>query len=171
MSATAHTPTLGSAAANVDVTEVPETEVVECGIDGERVIDFDLDANVDYEIGSSVVVDGDNRVVEAVVRFGRVEDRPELGIGGSIVGNAFQTAAREATGFDSFEGAALEAGTGHFRQTVPHLRVLPESIDDYGAATLTLDEFAAAVDELAAFVDDVLRGDAETVDAEIDEYL
>jgi hypothetical protein len=61
---------LSTVASNLDI----------CELGDERVIDFDIAANTDYEIQSCVIVDEDDRVIEAVVRFGRVEERPELGI-------------------------------------------------------------------------------------------
>jgi len=160
MSATTHT-TLESVATNIDVTEVG----------GEEIVDFDIVANSDYEIQSCVMVDENDRVVEAVVRFGRVEERPDLGIGTRILADAFRTAAQEATGYDRLDPTAIEADMSDFDHIVPHLRVERENVETYDCETLTIDAFADAVAELAAFVGDVLRADDETIDAEIDAYL
>jgi len=160
MSATATTQ-LAQVATNVDVTEVS----------GEEIVDFDIDANNDYEIQSCVMVDEDGQVVEAAVRFGRVEERDHLGIGVPILETAWVTAVVEATGVDDLGRSALEADMSDFGHNVPHLRVERESVETYDSETLSIDEFAAALDTLAEFVEGVLRGDDTTIDAEIDDYL
>jgi len=139
--------------------------------DGERVIDFDIQANTDYEIQSCVIVDETDRVIEAAVRFGRIDERPDLGIGTTILANAWRTAAQEATGYTRLDPTALKADLSDFGHTVPHLRVERENVEEYDCETLTLSEFAAAVDELATFASDVLRGSDETIDQQIDAYL
>lgn len=149
---------LNTVAENIDISEH----------DTERVIDFDIAANTDYEIQSCVMVDENNRVVEAAVRFGRIEERPDLGLGKPLLASAWTTAVREATNTDS---PAIEGDLSDFTHIVPHLRVHRENVEDYGCETLTLDEFASAVEELAAFAGDILRGDDDTLDSEIDAYL
>ncbi|MCF2165428.1 hypothetical protein [Halobacterium salinarum] len=149
---------LQTAATNLDTRSV----------DNETVIDFDIDANTDYEIQSSVVVDEDNNVVEAAVRFGRIEERPDLGLGKPLLASAWTTAVRNATATDS---PAIEGDLSDFTHIVPHLRVHRENVEDYDCETLTLDEFASAVEDLATFTSDVLRGDDDTIDQEIDAYL
>lgn len=153
--------TLNTVTTNVDVTDVG----------GEQVIDFDIAANTDYEIQSCVMVDDEENVIEAAVRFGRVEERPDLGIGKPILHSAWNTMVREATGFDSLEPTALEADLSDFTYLVPHLRVERENVETYGCATLTLEEFVAAVEQLAELVETVLRGDDATIDNQIDAYL
>ncbi|KAB7518808.1 hypothetical protein [Halosegnis rubeus] len=149
--------TLQSVAANVD----------ERTVGNERVIDFDIDANTDYEIQSCVMVDDDDRVVEAAVRFGRVEERPELGIGASILSSAWSRVTMEEIG----DMPAIEADMSDFQHTVPHLRVNRENVEEFGCETLSLDAFADLVATLAEFVSGVLRADDATIDAEIDNYL
>jgi hypothetical protein len=147
---------LNTVAANVDISEH----------DGERVIDFDIAANTDYEIQSCVMVDEDDRVVEAAVRFGRVDERPDLGIGTPILGRAWDSMVAEATDADAVEGDLSD-----FSHTVPHLRVRRENVEEYDIKTLSLDAFASVVAELADLVGHVLRGDDSTIDSEIDAYL
>jgi hypothetical protein len=147
---------LNTVAANLDISEH----------DGERVIDFDIAANTDYEIQSCVMVDENGRVVEAAVRFGRVEERPELGIGKSILASAWANMVSEATGAEAVEGDLSD-----FSHVVPHLRVHRENVEEYGLETLSLDEFASVVAELADLTENVLRGDDSTIDSEIDAYL
>lgn len=147
---------LQSVAANVD----------EQTVNGERVIDFDIDANSDYEIQSCVMVDDDNQVVEAAVRFGRVAERADLGIGKPILDSAWTTMVNEHTDAD-----AIEADLSDFTHLVPHLRVDRENVEDYGVETVSLDEFATLVNQLAEVVENVLRGDDSTIDNEIDAYL
>lgn len=147
---------LSTVATNVDTTTH----------DGERVIDFDIAANTDYEIQSCVMVDEDGRVVEAAVRFGRVEERPELGIGKPILATAWANMVDGAT-----DAPAIEGDLSDFTHVVPHLRVERANVEQYGVETVTLDEFASVVAELADLVADVLRGDDSTIDAEIDAYL
>lgn len=149
---------LTNAATNVDITE----------IDGEEVIDFDIDANDDYEIQSCVMVNDDNEVVEAAVRFGRIEEQPEIGVGKPILYSAWISMVQEATGFDTLEPTALEADLSDFTHIVPHLRVERENVETYDCDTLTLSEFVGAVVELSALVEKVFRGDT---DAHIDDYL
>ena len=149
---------LTNAATNVDISE----------IDGEEVIDFDIDANEDYEIQSCVMVNDDNEVVEAAVRFGRIEEQPEIGVGKPILNSAWISMVQEATGFDTLEPTALEADLSDFTHIVPHLRVERENVETYDCDTLTLSEFVGAVVELSALVEKVFRGDT---DAHIDDYL
>lgn len=149
---------LTNAATNVDITE----------IDGEEIIDFDIDANEDYEIQSCVMVNDDNEVVEAAVRFGRIEEQPEIGVGKPILNSAWISMVQETTGFDTLEPTALEADLSDFTHIVPHLRVERENVETYDCDTLTLSEFVAAVVELSALVEKVFRGDT---DAHIDDYL
>ena len=78
---------LSTVASNLDI----------CELGDERVIDFDIAANTEYEIQSCVIVDEDDRVIEAVVRFGRVEERPELGIDKSILYPAWANMVSDAT--------------------------------------------------------------------------
>lgn len=155
------TPTMEQVATNVDVTTVGN----------EEVIDFDVPANDDYEIQSCVMVNDDDDVVEAAVRFGRVEERPDLAIGVGILESAWLSAVQDATGIDALGESALEADMSDFQHTVPHLRVVREDVEAFGCETLTIEEFAVAVAELAAFTGDVLRADDDTIDAEIDAYL
>ena len=149
---------LTNAATNVDITE----------IDGEEVIDFDIDANEDYEIQSCVMVNDDNEVVEAAVRFGRIKEQPEIGVGKPILNSAWISMVQEATGFDTLEPTALEADLSDFTHIVPHLRVERKNVETYDCDTLTLSEFVGAVVELSALVEKVFRGDT---DAHIDDYL
>lgn len=150
------TQTLSGAATNIDTRSVEDTTVV----------DFDIDANSDYEIQSCAVV-RDGEVIEAAVRFGRVEPREDLGLGSSLLASAWAGMVNDAIG----RVEAVEADLSHFQHTVPHLRIERENVEEYGLETLSEDEFAAAVEELAALVESVLRGDDETLDAEIDQYL
>ena len=147
---------LNTVAATLDISEH----------DGERVIDFDIDANTDYEIQSCVMVDKNDRVVEAAVRFGRVEERPELGIGKPILASAWANMVADATDADAVEGDLSDFG-----HIVPHLRVRRENVEAYGVETLSLDAFASVVAELAELTETVLRGDDSTIDSEIDAYL
>lgn len=147
---------LNTVAANLDISEH----------DGERVIDFDIAANTDYEIQSCVMVDENDRVVEAAVRFGRVEERPELGIGKGILVSAWANMVSETT-----DAEAVEGDLSDFSHIVPHLRVQRENVEEYGLETLSLDEFASVVAELADLTENVLRGDDSTIDNEIDAYL
>lgn len=135
--------------------------------DGGRIIDFDVDANNDYEVQSCVVTDENGRVVEAAVRFGRVEERPELYIKRAILQNAWQGMVSIAAG----DVEAVEADLSDFGCLVPHLRVNCESVEEYDAETVTIDEFASIVAELAELTETVLRGDDDTIDREIDTYL
>ncbi|MDS0280027.1 hypothetical protein NDI85_19770 [Halomicroarcula sp. S1AR25-4] len=155
------TTALNSVATNVDTTEVGS----------EQIIDFDVEANDDYEIQSCVMVDENDRVVEAAVRFGRVETRPDLAIGESILHTAWVNMVAEMAGFDALDRTALEADLSDFEHTVPHLRIVRENVEEFDCETLTADEFAAVVDELATLVSEVLRADDETIDAEIDQWL
>lgn len=151
------TTTLQTAATNVDITEVG----------GERVIDFDIAANTDYEIQSCVMADEDGRVVEAAVRFGRVEERPELCIDEPILSSAWnEMVAQELGNLD-----AIEADLSDFGHNVPHLRVCREDVEEYGCETVDVETFVGAVETLAELVETVLRGDDRTIDAEIDAYL
>ena len=152
---------LSTVAADLDISEH----------DSERVIDFDIAANTDYEIQSCVMVDEDDRVIEAAVRFGRVEERPELGIGKPILARAWTAMVQEATGFDLLGPTAIEADISDFSHIVPHLRVQRENVEEYGLETLSLDAFASVVAELAELVENTLRGDDRTIDSEIDAYL
>jgi hypothetical protein len=147
------------------------TNVDEFEVNGDRAIDFDIAANDDYEIQSCVIVDDDNQVVEAAVRFGRIEERPGLGIGKSILARAWLHMVQEATGYDRLDQTAIVADLSDFTHTVPHLRVERENVEAYGLDTLSLDAFAAAVNELATLAEDVLRGDDRTIDNHIDDYL
>jgi len=147
---------LNTVAANLDISEH----------DGERVIDFDIAANTDYEIQSCVMVDENDRVVEAAVRFGRVEERPELGIGKPILASAWANMVSETT-----DAEAVEGDLSDFSHIVPHLRVHRENVEEYGLETLSLDEFASVVAELADLTENVLRGDDSTIENEIDAYL
>jgi hypothetical protein len=147
---------LNTVAADLDISEHA----------GERVIDFDIAANTDYEIQSCVMVDENDRVVEAAVRFGRVEGRPELGIGKPILASAWANMVSEAAGAEAVDGDLSD-----FSHIVPHLRVHRENVEEYGLETLSLDEFASVVAELADLTETVLRGDESTIDSEIDAYL
>ena len=151
-----YTTKLSTIALNLDI----------CELGDERVIDFDIDANTDYEIQSCVIVDEDDRVIEAVVRFGRVEERPDLCIDKSILYPAWVNMVSEAT-----EVEAVEADLSDFSHIVPHLRVRRESVEKYGLETLSLDAFATVVAELADLTEDILRGDDKTIDSQIDAYL
>lgn len=150
-----------------ELTEVADN-VDETKVAGETVIDFDIVANEDYEIQSAVMVDDDNRVVEAAVRFGRVEEKTDIGVNHSILNNAWINMVKETTGFDRLEPTALEADMSDFEHIVPHLRVERENVETYDCETLTLSEFVSAVAELSALVERVFRGDT---DNEIDEWL
>lgn len=149
---------LDNIATNVDITEVG----------GQQVIDFDIAANTDYEIQSCIMVNDDNDVVEAAVRFGRVEEQPEIGVGKPILYRAWISMVKEATGFDDLEQTALEADLSDFKHLVPHLRVERENVEMYDLDTLSIGEFAEAVADLGRLVEDVFRGDT---DAHIDDYL
>lgn len=150
------TQALSGAATNVDVRDVEDTTVV----------DFDIDANSDYEIQSCAVV-RDGAVIEAAVRFGRVEAREDLGLGPSLLASAWHGMVEDVLG----RVEAVEADLSDFGHTVPHLRIERENVEEYGLETLTEEEFAAAVAELADLVETVLRGDDATLDREIDQYL
>jgi hypothetical protein len=147
---------LNTVAADLDISEH----------DGERVIDFDIAANTDYEIQSCVMVDEDNRVVEAAVRFGRVEERDHLGIGKPILASAWSNMVSKVAGAEAVEGDLSD-----FSHIVPHLRVQRENVEEYDCETLSLDSFASVVTELADLTEAVLRGDDRTIDNEIDAYL
>ena len=108
---------LSTVASNLDISEHGD----------ERVIDFDIAANTDYEIQSCVIVDEDDRVIEAVVRFGRVEERPELGIDKSILYPAWANMVSDATNVEAVEGDLSD-----FSHIVPHLRVCRENVEKYG---------------------------------------
>lgn len=149
---------LTDTASNVDITE----------LDGEQVIDFDIDANDDYEIQSSVMVNDDNDVVEAAVRFGHIEEQPEIGVGAPILESAWVNMVSDVVGFDTLAPTALEADLSDFDHVVPHLRVARENVETYDCETLTLSAFVSSVVELSALVERVFRGDT---DAHIDEYL
>lgn len=153
--------TLNAVATNVDITDVG----------GEQIVDFDIEANTDYEIQSCVMVDEDDNVVEAAVRFGRVEERPELGIGKPILYSAWTSMVQDATGFDVLEPTALEADMSDFSHIVPHLRIERENVEVYGCDTLTIDEFTSTVSELAELVEGVFRADDRTINRKIDDYL
>jgi len=149
---------LKNAATNVDITDVG----------GEQVIDFDIDANEDYEIQSCVMVNDDNEVVEAAVRFGRIEEQPDIGVGKPILHSAWISMVQDATGIDRLGPTALEADLSDFSHIVPHLRIERENVETYDCETLTLSEFVEAVVELSALIERVFRGDT---DNEIDEWL
>jgi len=144
------------------------TQVDEQEVDGERVIDFDIDANTGYEIQSAAVVDKDDRVKEAAVRFGRVEEHEDIGVGRSIIGRAFQNKVGETP---VGEKEPVVADMSDFGHNVPHLRVERENIEEFGMEAPTLDEFAESVEETAEFTNNILRGDKETIDREIDNFL
>ncbi len=150
-----------------ELTEVADN-VAERDVNGETVIDFDIAANEDYEIQSAVMVNDENEVVEAAVRFGRVEEKPEIGVGVPILNSAWVSMVQETTGFDTLEPTALEADMSDFEHVVPHLRIERENVETYDRETLTLCEFVSAVAELSALVERVFRGDT---DNEIDEWL
>jgi len=145
---------LTDAATNVDEREV----------DGETVIDFDINANKDYRIQSSVIVDDNNDVIEAAVRFGRIEKKPEIGVGKPILYSAWSAMVRDTLG----DVGAVEADLSDFQELVPHLRVDRERIEEYDRETVTLDEFVAGVVRLSTLVERVFRGDT---DNKIDEWL
>ena len=147
---------LNTVAANLDISEH----------DGERVIDFDIAANTDYEVQSCVMVDENDRVVEAAVRFGRVEERDHLGIGKPILASAWSNMVSEVTSVEAVEGDLSD-----FSHIVPHLRVQRENVEEHGLETLSLGAFASVVAELAGLTETVLRGDDRTIDNEIDAYL
>lgn len=154
MSATSHTE-FESFATNVSPREVGT----------ETVIDFDIDANNDYEIQSCAMVEG-GEVVEAAVRFGRVETNDDIGVGKPILYSAWQAMADDTLG-----DVEYEADLSDFEHIVPHLRVRRENIEEYGATAMSVAEFVAAVKTLAGLVETVLRADTETMDAAIDEWL
>jgi hypothetical protein len=147
---------LSTVASNLDI----------CELGDERVIDFDIAANTDYEVQSCVIVDEDDRVVEAVVRFGRVEERPELFIDKSVLYPAWVNMVSAATNVEAVEGDLSD-----FSHIVPHLRVRREGVEKYGLETLSLDAFVNVVAELADLTEDILRGDDKTIDSQIDAYL
>lgn len=147
-----------------DLTDAA-TNVAERTVGDDRVIDFDIDVNEDYEIQSSVVVDESGRVVEAAVRFGRIEQRPDLGIDQQL-----QSMAWKRMVADIADAEAVEADLSDFDHVVPHLRIERPNVEEYGLETLTLDEFVAAVVELSAEVERVFRADARHADR-IDEWL
>lgn len=147
------------------------TNVSPRSVGEETVIDFDVAANEGYEIQSCAMVNDDGEVVEAAIRFGRIEERPEIGVNTSILENAWTNMVSAATGFDRLEPTALEADMSDFDHVVPHLRVERENVETYDCETLTVETFADAVEQLADLVSDVLRADAETMDAEIDGWL
>ncbi|GGL55282.1 hypothetical protein [Halocalculus aciditolerans] len=142
------------------------TNIDEQALGDERIIDFDIDANTDYEIQSCVMVDNDDRVVEAAVRFGKVEEREDLGIGKSLIGRAWTFMVEEQTTLD-----VVEADLSDFSAIVPHLRVNRDNVEEYGLETLTLDEFADIVAALADLVENVLRGHGRSVNPRFDDYL
>ena len=150
-----------------ELTEVA-TNVDETNVGGETVIDFDIAANEDYEVQSCVMVNDENEVVEAAVRFGRVEEQPEIGVGVPILNTAWISMVQETTGLDKLGPTALEADMSDFDHIVPHLRVERENVETYDCETLDLCEFVSSVAELSALVERVFRGDT---DNEIDEWL
>lgn len=161
MSTTTHT-AFDSFATNVSPTEVG----------GETVIDFDIDANSEYEIQSCAMVE-DGEVVEAAVRFGRVETNEEIGVGTPILHNAWTAMVADTLGPSPDAGGdtEYEADLSDFEHTVPHLRVRRENIEEHGLDAMTVAEFADAIETLADLVESVLRADARTMDATIDEWL
>lgn len=134
---------------------------------GETVIDFDIAANTDYEVQSCVIVDDQDRVVEAAVRFGRIEERDHLGIGRSILSTAWGTMVSDATNGSE----VVKSDLSDFSHIVPHLRIERMNIEESGRTPLTLEQFADVVNELATLVGTVLRGDDKTIDQKIDSYL
>jgi len=142
--------------------------VDERDIGGERVIDFDIDTNSDYEIQSSVALDDQDRVKEAAVRFGMVEERPDLNIDRGLLERAFSTKVRETAGGSK---ESVESDFSHFKRNVPHIRVERENVEEFGLEPPTADEFAETVQESAEFTEEILRGDDETIDNEIDRFL
>lgn len=142
-------------------------------LNGDTVIDFDIAANSDYEIQCGVVVNDNDEVVEAAVRFGRVEEHPEIGVGHSIIYDAWINMVKDATaGLSYRDDSAVEADLSDFQHIVPHLKVGPrEDIEEFGLDTLTLDELVTAVVKLSALVERVFRGDVRTIDREIDDWL
>ena len=150
-----------------ELTDVA-TNVDEFELNGDQAIDFDIAANEDYEVQSRVIVDDDNNVIEAAVRFGRIEEQPEIGVGKPIMASAWTSMVQEANGFDQVEPTTLEADLSDFSHIVPHLRVKRENVETYDCETLTLSEFVGAVAELGTLVERVFRGDT---DRHIDDYL
>ena len=149
-----------------NLTQIAEIKD-EFEIDGDRAIDFDLGSN-DHRIKSRVIVDDDNKVVEAAVRFGKVEEKPDIGVGRPIIENAWINMVKEATGISSLQDSALEADLSDFDYLVPHLRVGRENVEEYDCETLTLSEFVEAVVKLSTLVERVFRGDTDRL---IDDYL
>jgi hypothetical protein len=139
-------------------------------VGGERIIDFDVEANTDYEIQSSVVVDEETDTVkEASVRLGKVEERPDLNIDRGILFDAFSNKVRDTPAGDV---ETVEADMSDFQHNVPHIRVGPrENIEEFGMEAPTTEEFAQTVEEAADFTEDVLRADDKTIDNEIDDFL
>lgn len=163
MSATHHT-TFDSFATAVSPRDVGE----------ETVIDFDIAANTDYEIQSCAMLNDDGEVVEAVVRFGNVEEVEEIGVGRPILASAWGNMVRDVIGETPDNGGSVEyeADLSDFaNHAVPHLRVRRENIEEYGFDAMSVQEFADAINTLSELVQDVLRADADTMDATIDEWL
>jgi len=137
------------------------TNVSPRDVGAETVIDFDVAANTDYEIQSCVMVNDDNEVVEATVRFGKVTIDTDETIGHSLVDGAWSRMAEDVIGRSPEDGGSTEyeADLSDFDHLVPHLRVRRENIEEYGLDPMTAEEFADAVDALAELVADVLQAD------------
>jgi hypothetical protein len=146
------------------------TNVSPRDVGAETVIDFNVAANSDYEIQSCVMVNDDNEVVEAIVRFGKVTIDTDETIGLSLVNGAWSRMTEDIIG-RSPEGGGdteYEADLGDFDHLVPHLRVRRENIEEYGLDPMTVEEFADAVDALDKLVVDVFQADSPS---KIDAWL
>lgn len=136
----------------------------------ETIVDFDIAANTDYEIQSCVMVNDDNEVVEAVVRFGKVTIDDDDTIGRPLVNSAWTSMAEDVIGTSPDHGGSTEyeADLSDFDHLVPHLRVRRPNVEECGMDTMTVEQFADAVDALAELVVDVLQADNPN---KIDEWL
>jgi hypothetical protein len=135
------------------------TEVEARDVGDQQVIDFDLVENVGYEFGSSIVVAGDGRVVDAAVRFGDLsDDLPEWATPADALA-AWRAMVMDVTGIRDLDRTALRADFGDVARTVPHLVIDAEAVSDHDAATLTASDLVAAVAELSMLVERVFRAD------------
>lgn len=160
---TTNTTQLNALGDNVDITT----------INGEEIIDFDIAANSNYEIQSCVMVDENDNVVEAAVRFGRIETHDDMGIGKPILHSAWTAMTANVIGPHIDNGGSIEyeADLSDFKHIVPHLRVRRENVEEFGFDTMSLAEFVSNVAELAELVETVFRADKATIDREIDHWL
>lgn len=136
---------LSEFARNVDVTEVG----------GDKIVDFDIDANENYEIQSGAVVE-DGRVTEASVRFGRAPTYEDIHVDSGVLHTAWANMVNNVSPVGDYE-----ADLSHFGHDVPHFRV--EDMD--------VCEFVRVVRELHTLVSAVFQSGVDAMDERIEEYL